>query len=279
MSEQSIDKIMEVGCDYITTTTHETNSSASFNPFGRYLLAAECQKGAKRGTTRAQGYYTETAGSVALGRRADGCILRVWGQTAFEHWNQIVDFGGNVTRFDVQVTIVTCEPPGDRMLMVWNENPGWTSGKGRRSKVKKVVGPTGIETMYFGNRQSERFLRCYDKWIQSRDPYYAGALRWELELKGEIALAYASQLSLRSSPQSDMFATIAGYVGDRLKVGVSAGHLRTSASDEIMCSRLSRPAHACNRTLAYLAKQVRPTIERLKSAGLEKEVREALGLD
>ena len=279
MSQQQIEAITEVGCDYITTTTHEIDPGASFVPFGRYLLAVELEKGAKGRTTRASGYHTTVAGPVALGRRADGCILRISGATAHEHWNQIVDFGGNITRFDVQVTVSSSVSASDRMLRVWNQNRGWTSGEGRRSKVKKIVGPTGIESMYVGNRQSERFLRIYDKWLESGDAHYERCLRWELELKGELALAYASQLTICQDSEGAMFATVAGYVRDRLKVDVSAANLRWSASDEIRCSRLPEPAPDCKRTLQYLGKQVRPAIDRLKRAGFEKQVREILGLE
>lgn len=279
MSLEETSELKEVGCDYITATARETDPAKGLYAFGRYLLSTEARRGFKTSNSRGGGYYAAVAGHVWLGRRFDGCCLRVSGAAANEHWNQVADLSGNVTRFDVQVTEFVPNSAHSAMLRVWNQNRGWTSGCGHRSKVKKIVGPSGIETMFVGSRQSERFLRIYDKYAESGEEYYRGCLRWELELKADLALAYANNLSLSPNASMQMFATVRDFCLERLKVCPSARIRPGVFQTGFTCLRPPPRAADCNRTLQYLAKSIKPSIDRLKAAGLEIEVRKVLGLE
>jgi hypothetical protein len=61
-------------------------------------------------------------------------------------------------------------------------------GKGRTPKFVKLVGGDGSWTTYIGSRQSEKFLRIYDKAKEQKD-YVSDYVRVELETKGECAHA------------------------------------------------------------------------------------------
>jgi Putative phage replication protein RstA len=278
VSTTNSDEIMEVGCDYITATTRDDSSNALLGSFGHYLLRDAVSRGAKRHCSRTLGYTTAYAEGVSIGRRDDGWCLRASGATAREHWFQIQDLADNITRFDVQCTVRGRLEPCAVLLKVWQANPGQTSGDGRRSEVKMVVGRHGAQTIYVASRQSERFLRIYDKYVESRDEWYRGAVRWELELKGDAAMRYCSTVAAIDDQEHDMAAMLFTFCKSRLRICPSAGRLRWSAVDRTLRDHSREPAADCMRTLRYLTKSVKPCIDRLKAAGYEKEIRQILDL-
>jgi hypothetical protein len=164
------------------------------------------------------------------------------------------------------------------MTAIWKRNPGWTTGEGRKSKVKKVVGPSGIESMFFGSRQSEKFFRIYDKGVESGDAWYRMAVRWEMELKGDCSQSFAEQLSQVENPDAAMIATILCFCDRRLRIRPTVGNLPESAGNEIICRRTSEPARECIKELRWLYHSVRPCVERLMAAGHREQLLTALGL-
>lgn len=278
MESTSTNPLLEVGCDYITVTAASCVARKHLIEFGKYLVRDAVRGGAKQTVCRTLGYKGEAATGVSWGQRLDGALLRATSHTAAEHWNQIFDVGERCTRFDVQITLRTKHTPHEVMSAVWKKNPGWTTGKGRRSKVKKVVGPNGIESLFVGARQSETFFRMYDKGIESGDDWYRLAVRAELELKGDYSQQYAEQLTRNENAQRAMLATVCEFCERRLRVSMEAFHLRWSASDKIICHSLRRTASSYIKELRWLGRSVRPCIERLVRAGLRRECLSALGL-
>ena len=278
MESQNQNPLLEVGCDYITVTAASSAARKDLVEFGKYLIRDAVRGGAKQTVCRTLGYKGESTPGVSWGQRADSALLRTTSHKAAEHWNQIYDLSEHCTRFDVQITLRTHQTPHEIMAAVWKRNPGWTTGQGRKSKVKKVVGPSGIESMFIGSRQSETFFRIYDKGVESGDTWYRMAVRWEMELKGDCSQSFAEQLSRSQNPEAQMLATISGFCARRLRISPSAGNLRWSAGDEISCRRLPESARDCNKELRWLYHSVRPCVERLLAAGQKDELLTALGL-
>jgi len=278
VESQKQNTLLEAGCDYITVTAASSAARKDLVEFGKYLVRDAVRGGAKQTVCRTLGYKGESAPGVSWGQRDDSALLRTTSHKAAEHWNQIFDLGEHCTRFDVQITLRTEQTPHEIMSAVWKRNPGWTTGEGRKSKVKKVVGPSGIESMFFGSRQSEKFFRIYDKGIESGDEWYRMAVRWELEFKGDCSQSFADQLSRSENPDGSMVATVLGFADRRLRIRPSAGNLPECAGNEIICRQTSEPARGCNKELRWLYHSVRPCVERLIAAGQRKETLTALGL-
>jgi hypothetical protein len=269
---------VESGCDYITATAARKGPSEALYEFGHYLVREQAQNGSKVRQTKTGGYHTQISGSVSIGRRYDGVCLRASAHVAHEHWNQIADIAERITRFDVQATDVTSSTPAQRLAQFWRRNPGRTTGEGRRSEVKKLVGPNGCEMIRVASRQSDRFLRLYDKWLDTQQERYRNSLRAELEMKGDIANSYVVQLTLDSQPEKQMLFTLHSYLTSKCRHSTLAGYLRGFDGHKIMCRRAPEPAQDNIRTLRYLASAIKPSVERLIKAGWSKEVYEALGL-
>jgi hypothetical protein len=119
-------------------------------------------------------------------------------QNVLEHYaidqqallRSIIDVGGSITRLDLAEDAKDVEMDYSD---VWSrlERRDYT---GNAQKTARLQGSDGGTTIYIGARTSERFLRLYDKAIQSGSTGVLWA-RLELETKGMVARGLAHLLS------------------------------------------------------------------------------------
>lgn len=279
MSNKESIKLLEVGIDYITATSRSTAPITGLYAFGTHLIREQVQKGCKLRKTRALGYVGSSAGSCQVGIRHDGCIVRLSSEVAREHWNQTADLSDNVTRLDLQLTELPRDGPSARLRDIWRARGRRVKGMGRPSKFKAIMGEGGIETIMVGSRASERYMRIYDKGKESKMQQYQGALRWELEMKHDLARAFVEYLVRREDQEAQIVAEIAKFARDRANQDVADSDIAEFVRDEINSSQsLDQPATVL-KSVAFLGVCIKPLILRLWRAGYHQEVLEAIGLD
>lgn len=139
-------------------------------------------------------------------------------------------------------------------------------GRGKPLGVKLIDGFGTGDTAYIGSRNSERFVRVYDKFAESGDETFKGAVRFEVELKDAVA-STSLELLLKSP---DMGITSAALLAGELYArGVDMGEVSgMENSDKI---RLEAKRRDDDTRLAWLQNQVAPTIEKLLATGYSKE--------
>lgn len=222
------------------------------------------------------GYYGETCGNVSYGAGSQGTILQASGWAADNLQGMAVPFDG-APRVDVQVTV-----------WLGRDTPGYAAGfslaslearegaHGGKWAVKLIQGFGAGDTLYLGSRQSNAFVRIYDKWRESgMKDEYRHAWRFEVELKNEAAKeVWTGAHSAKQSPE-----TIAGWV--RWYLARWGVQLPATVSS-VLAASPERPNRETDneRRLAWLHNQVRPSIEKMLAAGVPIErVLGALGLD
>lgn len=284
MQNTNDDIYLEVNCDWVTATSRNASSCSGLGAFGAYLIDEAVGRGSKRRSTRAYGYSTAVTDGVCFGRREDGCLVQVKSKTAAEHWFQTVDLADHVTRFDVQATVRPSNGPQGRLRQLWDRRNRALPTKGRVQTVKAIVGQKGIETLLVGSRASERYGRFYDKGIESMLPEYAGALRFEIELKSAVAQFYATQFAASENPEALMFEYISKFVSDRFtyqlrpaEFGASPCLLTTQASASHRETSTSQD-DVFNRSVLFLNRCIRPLAQRFVKAGRSRQLLDALGL-
>lgn len=126
-------------------------------------------------------------------------------------------------------------------------------GKGRTPKFVKLVGGDGSWTTYIGSRQSEKFLRIYDKAKEQGD-YVSDYVRVELETKGETAHAVGWNFSRVSKDECVGMAKT-------LLLGVADFNLSSwrTAFDGVLVD-FSIPQGKDKDTFAWLLKQCVPSL-------------------
>jgi len=102
----------------------------------------------------------------------------------------VLQLKARVTRLDLAKDATD---EGISLPEIWRDIDGKCSN-GRTKKFSQVQGSDGGHTIYGGSRESERFLRIYDKAKEQGDGI-GDYKRCELELKGDVARAVAVMLS------------------------------------------------------------------------------------
>lgn len=98
-------------------------------------------------------------------------------------------------------------------------------GGGTTQKFSRIENAQGGQTIYMGSRQSERFVRLYDKAQESGDnskPWW----RLEIETKGDVARIVADALTADAEPAAIFDTTIAKMVGALSNVGLEPFYSR-----------------------------------------------------
>ncbi len=284
--------LLEVGIDYITATTTARRTESSLDAFGSYLVDEQVREGHKGRTCKLRGYSGQAAGHAAWGRRYDGAYLRLSGSLAAAWWPQVVNLCENVSRIDLQVTVVPDIGPTRTLQKHHSQMRRRNKMRGRPAKWKVWSGPSGPEAIMLGKRISDRFGRVYDKGIESGVPRYAGALRYEVELKNALAWSMAQQLDSQPEEAPAIGAYVQAFMAVRItqlgwpwwpsyQSGPNGPSPENScivgASPMFPVSSSNNMDHI-HRQLRWMAVQVTPAITRLVRAGFRSEVLTALGL-
>lgn len=263
-------RMWDAGVDYVRLTCARGRSPHN-DDFDRYENAARSVAALAINAPPAcawglQGYRGFQVASVCWGERDDGCILQVSGGLADEvpfygpHWT-------GVPRLDMQVTVWGLENHASvpRAAADLSEHHRGAS-IGRPWRITYIDGRGAGDTVYLGSRQSEVFVRIYDKAAETGDEEYATAVRFEVELKGEEAARVYSALP-------------AGFEAHRAYcAGVVRGRLLARGLDlpdwvqvsSLARGKTTRTSPTTASRIEWLRKQCVPTIRRLEEAGLTR---------
>lgn len=120
-----------------------------------------------------------------------------------------LDAGGSVSRLDLAKDFT--EGQTDYEAVYKSLEQGLGGGQSR--KISKMQNSEGGYTIYVGSRQSERFLRLYDKAAEQNIP---GALwaRLEVETKGMVARAVTTSIVNTGDFAGVFDNVVLGMVGD-----------------------------------------------------------------
>lgn len=282
MQRENSIEIKEVGIDFITATTAGRARDKSVDALGKILIEDEVKRGQPRCPWRGSGYRGTRAGSVAEGRRHDGGVLRVAGSLAAEMWPQIVSLATNVSRLDLQVTVSRVPNVGQLLSNNFQRAKRLRAEKKQRLNYKMIVGPDGPESLMLGSRSSDRYGRVYDKGKESQSKEYSACVRYEVELKNQIAMSMAHYLDSQDEVESRIASYVASFVRDygfelpaesTLPLINWAGVLAGMALVRLKGYKDS------GREKMWLRHCIRPMVQRLVAAGELAEALEALGLD
>lgn len=269
---QTID-VVSVGVDYITLTATTKERSYCLSTEAHKLLREEIAGNNLQRPWGMKGYQGWSAGGVQWGERDDGCILRLSSTAAFSNWWDCYQVAENCSRVDLQITANVGPEPLKEVMRQFRSIKRFYKKLGQEEKV--TIWRSGKEgiTVYVGSRQSAVYLRIYNKHAETKDDRFKGCVRFEVELKD-----YAAKSAIESIVSS-------GLVSQRILSGVSAmvrdrGGLLPLEKNLRGFAVATPPKMAsdCDRRLAWLRAQVRPSVKMLLDHGLEKELLESLGL-
>lgn len=268
------DGLVSAGVDWVTATTSD--------PSGLNTLAKDwhiwCEVAGKAGDVLKPdgklGYKGYSIQNVFFGVREDGAMLVATGWAADIWYNIVYGAGWRVTRLDIQVTGVVnegLEGLSEQLAAAAVEARGGGSG-GRPRKVTRIQGYGDGDTVAIGSRSSGQFGRAYDKSAEAPGEYPAGSWRFEVEYKKEYAQAALE--GIMSAP--DAQAAVRGMVKRFYEArGVTVPF---TLDGEAVDLHIEKVVTSDDKSLHWLEKHVRPTVDRLIKRGKRDDVLRVLGL-
>lgn len=216
------------------------------------------------------GYRGKQCGPVRVGLKDEKCILAVTGSESARVFEVSKRYTVKYTRIDLQVTL-KLETPIRSWAYDHYHNPILTA-RAERGKIyaSLIQSPDG-DTMYLNKRTSPTYARMYDKsseYMGSRGQYW----RFEVEAKEEHSDRLGRILENLTEYTEIAADYVAGWYGDR-DICVPLG-----TRDKLVIPEMPSGVSGFQETLAWMRRQVKPSLEILQQAGLLKEAEESLGV-
>lgn len=263
--------VLHAAVDWLTATSKSPIGRAEIAKLGKVAAALEERAGSKQEQWFWQSYVGTHCGAVTFGERTDGAILRISGALASMYWNRALQFTSGVSRLDLAITVFFAEMPNNLAVEGYRAVQRLNAETGKDANAMVIISTDGGQTLTLGKRSSEKYARLYNKEVESKEEHYKGTWRYEVEYKGKQAVQVARRLEKARDPAADIQSLVHTHFADR---GVLPLFPYTDGLHRVAVPR-SRSNN--EKAIAWLASSVAPCIARLREAGLEDELRKALG--
>jgi DNA relaxase NicK len=265
------DTLVGIGCDYITVTAPESGGLNSLHSYASSLYRHQADVGNKVKPWGLSGFKGWKCGSVEIGTRDDLVMVRLHSDAAQISWRRLAELATNITRFDVQATVLI---DGDvtRTIDMHKRAARLDAKKGHDRKVVRWIEDNrGGYTLYLGHRESLCFGRIYDKFVQSKLVYFKNCVRFEVQFQRELAHSVARAMLQTHSELPRVASHLTQFFEAR---GVRPG-LQYNDGATYCCTR---PRSDTDKNLEWLRAAVRPCVMRLIALGEGEATLRALGL-
>lgn len=265
-------EILDAGCDWITATTKQVNQSASLSLWASQVFKHQRAVGNVPRAWGMAGFSGFACGQIQLGMRGDEFMVRLSGQLAQSNWKELYKRSESITRFDVQVTHRDNRDPRRRIRTHYRQALSHSSKMKRGPYVTLITGNDGSDTLYLGRRTSNVYGRVYNKGVESGDPHFARAVRFEVEFKDNLAMLVARDMAYAGG--------FVPYAVARTKTFLeSRGLSSTFLGDPLSRIRVSSTPTDLERKLEWLRKSCRKSIHAILEKNMGDQLLAALGLE
>lgn len=269
--------LVDLGVDWLTVTQKSGPHREYLRSLGEDLLAAERSHGGYIRAWSSYGYEGLHCGRVDCGTRHDGTILRLSSGAASKHWRHAYRLASGCSRIDLQLTFRVLRGPTKEIRSLHRKARRHRPKVGKAPVVTMLSGTDGACTLYLGKRTSDVFGRCYDKAAESKLECFSNCVRFETEFKGRMARAVVHTLFGSGNESAYIAARVSGFFSNR---GASSRAFHSLPQGYLLQGKSHDLGFVSDesRSLAWLDKTVRPTVERLIEYNHLNEVLAALGL-
>lgn len=277
---QNTTVILEAQPDWLTGSATGPERSEALRQQAAQWAMSEEALGNRISKWSVQEYQGNRCGRVAVGQaEGDRTILQLSGDLAAQHLHAALPLLSHLTRIDLAVTIQTPEHDYTIGENAWQMAAWYWDGHPRSAVPWRIEHRREGTGVYVGSRNSDRFLRIYDKHEECRKHHdergvarYANSWRYELELKGPPAPSIAVLADAAPDRPAHVQGILSNYLRDH---GIEPAY--TMDAERLLLPGFTRRSDVESR-LYNLARNVRPSLEWLADAGHAADALAALGL-
>lgn len=281
---QNQTQLLDIGVDWLTATCHDKQRGVRMGLLAVDLMRREEVLGCNVKSWGMAGYQGWSTGSVQTGERDDSIIIRLGSDRAKSNWKLAYNESDGVSRLDCQYTIRTGLAP-DRLIKKHYRAAKTHLNKDRRpGTVSLFTSSDGSSTLYLGKRTSEQFGRIYDKGAESGLEEYDGAVRYEVEFKGERAKQVAAMLGESSNEYLEVSVRVNTFFEDRgvyppqPSIDIKGRELPANFCFPCDLLPIRRNLTTAERKCRWLSKSVQPFAVDLVNSGQGELLLYSLGL-
>lgn len=260
-----------IACDYLTCTASEGDSPSPLHRAATACFQSEADRGNRVYGWGVSGFKGYKCGDIEIGKKPGRVIVRLVSTWADSHWRKFVPLSDNITRIDLQATILSKESVTERIEECRRAALDHAARLHEKPVVRWTADNRGGYTLYLGSRESNVFGRIYDKYAHTLDERYEGCIRFEVQFQKSLAKSIAFVLARQSSPKSLMAQYISQFFAGRDML----------LELPYFCDNrygLHRRRSDVESNLEWLRSAVAPMVQRLIDSGHGLEVFESLGL-
>jgi hypothetical protein len=238
---------------------------------------AESEHGARERPWSKQGFAGRSRGRVSAGEREDGTLREVTGPLAHQYSEMVGEDCHLVrpSRLDIAFTFRLQEYRQELAKYYYTMGNSSHGAACRPRQRRFFSSQEGGETLYIGSVSSDGMLRLYDKQEEQKGQgLYERCWRLELQTRREKARVLWNALN----SSTDRERTIRGVIKAECERESLLGFVNWNSS-AVKLAAPDRPSRYLEQRLAWLERQVRPTVRELVQEGYGAAVLRSLGLD
>ncbi len=243
---------------------------------GVRVLAGDSARGNRPKSFSNSGYSGIALGNATLGYRGDSAWVELRSDGADRLWRSDWYDLAHCTRLDARIDLLVKSPVqylGDCIMRGYEWYTANTKKNGRW-KVPSYTRKGRGETVYIGSRESDYFIRLYNKSVESGWNHPDGDI-WRIEIQWNNPIANEVSHGIRRMGYTDR--KLHGVVTQWCeRAGVLSGNRYGYKS--LVQFEAPRIDTDSERSLSWLSRSVRGTVKRLTADGQYDKVEKALGL-
>jgi hypothetical protein len=277
LKEEKMFEILEVrsGIDWLTVRAEGKDSGGDLMLLAWHILDENSATLPPPRPARLMRYDGWRAGPVGLMVHEDRTLLSLAGHFAQRYFEKVAAINCKATRIDLAVDVMLSEPvlAATSAYARLVRDTEKEERDGYKSKFALISSSDKGSTLYLGRRASGHYSRLYDKGIESGTETVGRLWRYEVEYKQTAANPCFLAVNHTADRNDLILGLVYRHFVDR---GVQPlFHIDSRPGFLQRETREKTPLDSLN----WLTAQVQPTVGRLRLAGYEKEVYNALGLD
>lgn len=264
------------GIDWVTYIDRARFAKERLHALAVQIAQDHTDPAAKEKPFNLCGYDGWQTPAVRIGHRGASSLLQLSGAVADSQWIQLASCGGQPTRLDVQVTLrpSNAQPRfGFRFLRSPSGGPTARRSSLPRSGLRTESDGSVLGTV--GRRTSTRYLRVYDKGVESKTAP-PGAI-WRCEVEAKQGLAQRLWRDLQTAQDRSQWAY--DTVAEQWKRSGYSWPLTGSSRGREGLIALSAPPTDTERLKRWLQVSVAPAVQRLQRSISAREIAQLLQLE
>lgn len=261
----------DAGIDWITCTARHEEQGKRLAILADEIMCRVRSEGNLVKPWAWREYMGFSSEGIRSGARHDDVIVQLSSETAKAHWSSVAKLASNISRLDVQTTARLVPFDAGYGKVVYRDAVKFK----RKHQPNLTVGmmlqhQKGMTTM-IGSRQSDRYLRCYDKFQESKDKAYQDCWRYEVEYKGDRAKTVATNLLAEPETVEIQMSLVLSEFSNR-------GHRPPLPFVQASLSESHRKTTTIDRRLEWAEKQWSTLIQDSREVGRLSELLSRVGL-